>query len=359
MPDPTNFGKALSGNVIASVSDRNMQGVLTLASPAVATRAFGNRGRTTARLGLSSIEGVAMINGAPGAGANILLLHSTGHVADMVRADSNGAYAFRRVNAQTPYAIVVVDPAGSYRAKVIHTLTPVRPIEVTLGYSAVSAFIGEPYYSGAPVLSAAADPVTWTYSGTIPTDLTFNTLTGEVSGVGDTPGQYPLIVTGTDSTGRTIQIELPLALLEVAAGVNVALNKTVIPSAAVVQNTTAVITDGAVPAATGSSYCGVGSTAGLVNVTVDLGWAHNIGRIEVFHYPDGRIYNQTKTEVSVDGVAWDVVFDSAVQGTYPDTLDGKVHTFTQRKVRYIRDWVNGSNLNTGNHWVEIRAMRTV
>lgn len=27
------------------------------------------------------------------------------------------------------------------------------------------------------------------------------------------------------------------------------------------------------------------------------------------------------------------------------------------KVRYIRDWINGSTVNSGNHWVEIKAMR--
>lgn len=27
-------------------------------------------------------------------------------------------------------------------------------------------------------------------------------------------------------------------------------------------------------------------------------------------------------------------------------------------IRYIRDWVNGSDSNGGNHWVEIEAIET-
>jgi len=34
---------------------------------------------------------------------------------------------------------------------------------------------------------------------------------------------------------------------------------------------------------------------------------------------------------------------------------GKSFSFTTRKVRYIRDWLNGSTSNTSDHWVEIQA----
>lgn len=36
----------------------------------------------------------------------------------------------------------------------------------------------------------------------------------------------------------------------------------------------------------------------------------------------------------------------------------QIKTKRTRKVRYIRDWLNGSNINVGNHWVEIQALDT-
>ncbi|MDT4867499.1 hypothetical protein FQZ97_1024130 [compost metagenome] len=78
--------------------------------------------------------------------------------------------------------------------------------------------------------------------------------------------------------------------------------------------------------------------------------------VKVWHYyADGRTYYATKTEVSVDGTNWNTIFDSATSGTYPETSAGKTHTFPMQKVRYIRDWLNGSTSNTSSHWVEIQA----
>jgi hypothetical protein len=59
--------------------------------------------------------------------------------------------------------------------------------------------------------------------------------------------------------------------------------------------------------------------------------------------------------VSEDNTNWTTIFDSATAGTYPETSAGKTHSFPQRKVRYIRDWANGSTTNTSSHWVEIQA----
>ncbi len=59
-------------------------------------------------------------------------------------------------------------------------------------------------------------------------------------------------------------------------------------------------------------------------ITVDLGSALQISGIRRWHYyADGRTFYSTKTETSVDGVAWTVIFDSAVSGTYAETADGK------------------------------------
>lgn len=103
-----------------------------------------------------------------------------------------------------------------------------------------------------------------------------------------------------------------------------------------------------------SSYYSM--SPGLQSVTVTLSSAQLISRVKVWHYYNGgRTYNATKTEVSEDGSNWVKIFDSATSGTYQETSAGKTHSFTPQKVRYIRDWINGSSANTSNQWVEIQA----
>jgi prepilin-type N-terminal cleavage/methylation domain-containing protein len=105
-----------------------------------------------------------------------------------------------------------------------------------------------------------------------------------------------------------------------------------------------------------ASYPYYGPGAGLASVTVDLGSASDVSMVKVWHYyDDKRTYYATKTEVSTDNASWTTVFDSATSGTYVETTDGKTSSFPMRKVRYIRDWLNGSTSNTGDHWVEIQA----
>lgn len=97
-------------------------------------------------------------------------------------------------------------------------------------------------------------------------------------------------------------------------------------------------------------------TTGLNSVTVDLQSVQNVSVVKVWHYwADGRTYNATKTEVSKDNTNWTTVFDSASDGLYAESSAGRTTSFTTKQVRYIRDWVNGSSVNTGAHWVEIQA----
>ncbi|HNT25669.1 MAG TPA: RHS repeat-associated core domain-containing protein [Anaerolineales bacterium] len=87
-----------------------------------------------------------------------------------------------------------------------------------------------------------------------------------------------------------------------------------------------------------------------------LGGVYHVDKVVVWHYAaDGRTYHNTKTQVSADGTNWTTVYDSAVSGEYPETAAGKTHSFSLRNVRYVRDWVNGSTSNVGNHWVEIQV----
>lgn len=94
------------------------------------------------------------------------------------------------------------------------------------------------------------------------------------------------------------------------SGTNVALGKS---------SPSELITDGSTAS---NLYYSAGS--GLKSVTVDLGDTYNITYLHVWHYwSDRRTYHNTKTEVSTDGTNWVTVFDSAVEGEYPETPEGK------------------------------------
>lgn len=63
---------------------------------------------------------------------------------------------------------------------------------------------------------------------------------------------------------------------------------------------------------------------GPAYVQVDLGEIYNIKEIKIWRWMlDGRTYHDTKTEVSQDGVDWYTIFDSKIEGEYPESADGK------------------------------------
>lgn len=133
---------------------------------------------------------------------------------------------------------------------------------------------------------------------------------------------------------------------------NVALNKPVSANFTPNAGTLGLVTDGDVT----TNYMG-GNGEGYV--VVDLVDLYRLNAVNVRHYyQDGRTYYGTKTEISADGVNWVTIFDSSVDGTYSETPGGRVHTFAEQDVLYIRDHLNGSTTNTGSHWVEIEAYRT-
>jgi|GEM_PF-1180319 len=159
------------------------------------------------------------------------------------------------------------------------------------------------------------------------------------AGVGSS-SDFCLAVVGNDASFQAING----GTVEDGSCYNVALGATA-PSALLVDGVT-----------TTNPYYSV--STGLQSVTVDLGSARDISTIRVWHYySDGRTYYQTRTQVSADNTNWTTVFDSATSGTYPEPTNGsgKTITFPMRKARYIRDYLNGSTSNTGNHWVEIQA----
>lgn len=97
--------------------------------------------------------------------------------------------------------------------------------------------------------------------------------------------------------------------------------------------------------------------AGLAYITVDLQDLYLVNQIMVWHYySDLRIYANNKIEISADGTNWTTVFDSEVTGRYVETASGRTFSFPFTKIRYIKSSINGSNVNTGNHWCEIKVL---
>lgn len=92
-------------------------------------------------------------------------------------------------------------------------------------------------------------------------------------------------------------------------GVNVALGKT-----------SNVATDGVYN--NSSAYIDLG--VGNQTLTIDLGGIYKLDYIRVWHYyGDGRTYHDVVVSASVDGVDYDVLFDSNVDGEYAETPNGK------------------------------------
>lgn len=89
-----------------------------------------------------------------------------------------------------------------------------------------------------------------------------------------------------------------------------------------------------------------GTTPATSNyIRIDLGQVYNdIDYIQIWHdYADERTYYGTKTEISVDGITWTTIYDSATMGTYKETIGGKTHS--QRYNRIVSE-VNRSKAIT-------------
>ena len=107
-------------------------------------------------------------------------------------------------------------------------------------------------------------------------------------------------------------------------GVNVALNKPVTSNQSVVGgNPLSVITDGD----TNTNNFAEVTNGVLAYVEIDLEDIFIVDKITVWHYyADGRTYNDTRTQVSVDGITWTDIFNSATEGTYEEPTDGSGKT---------------------------------
>lgn len=128
---------------------------------------------------------------------------------------------------------------------------------------------------------------------------------------------------------------------------NIALGKSVTISATSQGQSITRVTDGDL---TSSNYLGINQASSDPKyVQIDLGFIENIEKIVIFHYyQDKRTYANTKTEVSSDGKTWYTIFDSNIEGTYPETSTG--HTIYMNINKFF---INKNGKTYTNNIIEI------
>jgi len=145
------------------------------------------------------------------------------------------------------------------------------------------------------------------------------------------------------------RIRLPIKTKPTQRTQNIAHKKVAVSSNGLI---TALITDNDINTA---NYFGSGSGS-LQYIQIDLSDVFQCDYISLWHYyADTRTYYFNKTEVSIDGSNWTTIYDSEVSGRYAESASGANFSFTMQPVRYVRNSVNGSSVNTGNHWVELKV----
>ena len=83
---------------------------------------------------------------------------------------------------------------------------------------------------------------------------------------------------------------------------------------------------------------------GVNSVIVDLEEVYEIDYLKIWHYwGDGRTYHNAKTEVSIDGITWNIVFDSSVTGEYAETSAGRTTILYNNKVSVGRNGIVYAN----------------
>ena len=143
--------------------------------------------------------------------------------------------------------------------------------------------------------------------------------------------------------------------IQYLTGENIAKGKPVTSNGTLSNPTRA--TDGAIS----TTYAN--ASAGYLYAQVDLGQIYyDIESVLVSHYyVDGRKYNQTKTEVSTDGVNWVPIFDSLIEGEYAETSAGRTSPNTQTKSESLiasQEVVNRLGDSTSNTTINGRNITT-
>jgi len=87
---------------------------------------------------------------------------------------------------------------------------------------------------------------------------------------------------------------------------------------------------------------------------VDLEKTHDLNKVQLFFYWDGKRYYQYTVDVSADAKKWTNVADRS-SNTDIATSEGVVHEFAPVSARYIRVNMLKNSANQGVHIVEFRA----
>lgn len=112
--------------------------------------------------------------------------------------------------------------------------------------------------------------------------------------------------------------------------------------------------------------------AGYQSLTIDLGGEYEIDYIKVKHDGHGKTtygdrlscgLENTEGNTPLEHIVWDdgetIGYVEPYTGRWSGWIQGgivnQVTTAERRPIRYIRDYINGSDKNTSNHWVSIQA----
>lgn len=115
-----------------------------------------------------------------------------------------------------------------------------------------------------------------------------------------------------------------------------------------------------------------GAGSGTQWVQYDLGQTYDVNGVKIWHYTgDDRSYRDVIVQVSNSAdftTAVTTVFNNdtdnssglgaGTQKEYSETAAGKHIPFNTVKARYVRFWVNGSSMNTWNHYEEVEIYGT-
>lgn len=112
-----------------------------------------------------------------------------------------------------------------------------------------------------------------------------------------------------------------------------------------------------------------GAGSGAQWIQYDLGQSSNLNGVKLWHYTgDSRTYHDVIVQISnaadfSTGVT--TVFNNdtdnstglgaGAQSEYPESINGKHIPFNPVKARYVRIWVNGSDVNVWNHYEEVEV----
>ena len=92
-----------------------------------------------------------------------------------------------------------------------YTLSVVQQLKITAPASAAGE-VGVPFSLGTRSRPAGGPRTTWSVEGTLPTGLSLNAATGDITGTPTAAGAHPVKLRVTDSLGLTDTLDVPLAV---------------------------------------------------------------------------------------------------------------------------------------------------